>query len=190
MSNIIDGRYISNNIIVKVKEETQRCLQYGVPGLAVIQIGDKIESSIYIKKKCRACTDIGFYSEVHNLAIDVTDDNVISLINDLNGNQKVSGILVQLPLPKHLDEAKILNQIAYDKDVDGFHVRNIGELALANREPAFVPCTPLGCLKILEHENIKIQGNHAVVIGKSNIVGLPMALLLFKRGCDSYGLSY
>ena len=199
MSNIIDGKYIYEQIVVNLKRElialrglrhtqalqrlqSTQYFEYAVPGLAVIQIGDKLESSVYIKKKCEACVDIGFYSEVHKLGEDVTDDTVIALINKLNANKRLNGILVQLPLPKHLNEAKILNQIACDKDVDGFHAQNIGELAMTNREPAFVPCTPLGCLKILEHENIKLTGSHVVVIGKSNIVGLPVALLLLKAG--------
>ena len=182
MSNIIDGKSISNKIIVCLNNEIQRYTEYGTPGLAVIQIGDKLESSVYIKKKCEACAGLGFYSEVHKIGADATDGIVISLINELNANSKINGILVQLPLPKHLNEAKILNQIAYNKDVDGFHAQNMGELAMKAREPAFVPCTPLGCLKILEHENIKLRGALVVVIGNSNIVGLPISLLLLKEG--------
>jgi 5,10-methylene-tetrahydrofolate dehydrogenase/methenyl tetrahydrofolate cyclohydrolase len=199
MSNIIDGKYIYEQIVSSLKRElvalrglrytkalqrlqSNQYFEYAVPGLAVIQIGDKMESSVYIKKKCEACADVGFYSEVHKLEPDVTDDSVIALIDKLNANTRVNGILVQLPLPKHLNESKILNHIACDKDIDGFHAQNIGELAMTNREPAFVPCTPLGCLKILKHENIKLTGSHVVVIGKSNIVGLPMSLLLLKEG--------
>ena len=182
MSRIIDGKYISQQIISSINDEACQYSHCGKPGLAVIQIGDKLESSVYIKKKCEACADIGFYSEVHKLGEDATDDNVISLINNLNANKRMNGILVQLPLPKHLNEAKIMNHIAYDKDIDGFHAQNMGELAMTNREPAFVPCTPLGCLEILKHENIKLTGSHVVVIGKSNIVGLPISLLLLKEG--------
>ena len=199
MANIIDGKHISEQIVSNLRRElfalrTQRhaqainrlqreqYLNYDIPGLAVIQIGDKLESSIYIKKKCQACENIGFYSEVHKLSDEVTEDEIILLIDKLNITRKIHGILVQLPLPKRLNEAKILNQITYNKDVDGFHAQNIGELAMTNREPAFVPCTPLGCLKILQHENIKLKGSHAVVIGKSNIVGLPISLLLLNEG--------
>ena len=190
MSNIIDGIYISKQTLAILKEElnviqstnTQSLLEHNTPGLAVIQVGNKLESSIYIKKKCLACSDIGFHSEVHNLDLNISNDDIILLINDLNKNPKINGILVQLPLPDHLDEPKIMNQIAYIKDVDGFHVQNIGELTLSNREPMFIPCTPLGCLKIFEYENITLIGKYVVVIGKSNIVGLPIALLLLQKG--------
>lgn len=188
MSNIIDGKYLSNEIISNLKEElntiqsmnTQFRLEHHAPGLAVIQVGNKLESSIYIKKKSQACSDIGFYSEIHNLDLNISNEDIILLINDLNNNTKINGILVQLPLPEHLNESKIMNKIAYSKDVDGFHVQNMGELAMTNRDPMFIPCTPLGCLKIFEYENIKLSGKHVVVIGKSNIVGLPIVLLLLK----------
>lgn len=182
MSNIIDGKSISNQIILSLNDDINKYSHYGKPSLAVVQVGNKLESSVYIKKKCEACSELGFYSEVHKLGEDATDDTVINLINKLNINKRMNGILVQLPLPKHLNEAKILNHIAYDKDVDGFHAQNMGELAMKYREPAFIPCTPQGCLKLLEYENIKIRGAHVVVIGNSNIVGLPMSLLLLKEG--------
>lgn len=181
MSNIIDGKTISDLILNEIKYEIEKYKNIGKPGLAVIQIGDKKESSIYIKKKCEACSLVGINSKIYKLDDTVNEKEVYDLINNLNEDKNINGILVQLPIPQHLDENYILSKINYFKDIDGFHPQNIGNLALEKRTPHYIPCTPLGCLELLKREKIEIKGKHAVVVGKSNIVGLPMALLLLKE---------
>jgi len=181
MTNIINGTEIANNIIDDLRIEAIKYKEIGIPGIAVIQIGDKKESSIYIKKKCDACAKIGFYSVVHKLDADISYDNIFYLIDKLNADNSINGILVQLPIPQHLNQERILSRVDYSKDIDGFHAQNIGNLAMKGRTPDFTPCTPLGCLELLKRENIQIRGKHAVIVGNSNIVGLPMALILLKE---------
>lgn len=181
MTNIINGTEIANTIIEDLRLETVKYKEIGIPGIAVIQIGNKKESSIYIKKKCDACKKVGFYSVVHQLDTDISQTDVFNLIDKLNCDNTINGILVQLPIPNHLDEEGILSRIDYSKDIDGFHAQNIGNLAMKGRTPYFTPCTPLGCLEILKRENIQILGKHAVIVGNSNIVGLPLALILLKE---------
>ena len=178
MINIINGKKISDLILKEIEETIEKNRIHGKPGLVVIQIGDKKESSIYIKKKREACEKVGIISQIYNLEESVSEKALCNLIDQLNNNRSINGILVQLPIPDHLNESFILNKIDYLKDVDGFHPKNIGNLALNHRLPKFIPCTPLGCMELLIRENIEIQGKHVVIIGKSNIVGLPMALLM------------
>ena len=180
-SNIIDGKLISKQILNELAIEIENYSHIGKPTLAVIQIGDRKDSTIYIKKKQEACKLIGIESRVYKFETRVSPNEVCSLLFKLNNDEDVNGILVQLPLPDHFDNEEILSKISYRKDVDGFHVRNIGNLAMSGRIPYFTPCTPLGCLELLKRYNITIKGRDVVVIGKSNIVGLPMALLLLKK---------
>ena len=179
MPTIISGKIISKQILNEIAEDIKNLSLK--PVLAVIQIGDRKDSTIYIRKKREACELIGIESRIYNFKTSVSSDEVCSLLFKLNNDDAVNGILVQLPIPEHLNNEEILSKISYRKDVDGFHVRNIGNLAMSGRTPYFVPCTPLGCFELLKRYNITIEGKHVVVVGKSNIVGLPMALLLLKN---------
>ena len=176
---IINGKEVANTILIEIKTEIEKLIKK--PVLAVIQIGDKKESTIYIKKKSEACKQVGIESKIFNFNTNVTNNEIYQLIDKLNIDVNINGILVQLPIPEHLDEEIILNKICYLKDIDGFHVQNMGSLAMNNRIPEFISCTPQGCLELLKREGVEIEGKHVVVIGKSNIVGLPMALLLMKE---------
>ena len=179
MPTIISGKIISKQILNEIAEDIKNLSLK--PVLAVIQIGDRKDSTIYIRKKREACELIGIESRIYNFKTSVSSNEVCSLLLRLNNDESVNGILVQLPIPEHLNNEEILSKISYRKDVDGFHVRNIGNLAMSGRTPFFVPCTALGCLELLKRYNITIGGKHVVVVGKSNIVGLPMALLLLKN---------
>lgn len=149
-----------------------------VPGLAVILVGSRKDSQTYVRNKKKACEGVGINSYEANLPEDCTEDDVIRHIKTFNDDPNVHGILVQLPLPRHLNEENILNAVKIEKDVDGFHPLNIGRLAMQGREPLFVPCTPKGCMELLHRYEVPIKGKRAVVIGRSNIVGMPAALLL------------
>ncbi|KAF8392599.1 hypothetical protein HHK36_022945 [Tetracentron sinense] len=152
----------------------------GVPGLAVVIIGNRKDSQSYVSMKRKACAEVGIKSFDIDLPEQVSEAEVISRVHELNAQPDVHGILVQLPLPKHINEEKVLSEISIEKDVDGFHPLNIGKLAMKGREPLFLPCTPKGCLELLSRSGISIKGKKAVVVGRSNIVGLPVALLLLK----------
>ena len=180
--NIINGKEIADQILNEIKLEMNNYKdKYPKPLLTVIQIGIKTESSIYIKKKIEACKNVGFEIKIYNLDQNINYEYICKLISDLNNDNNVNGIIIQLPIPKHLNEDEILSKIDYRKDVDGFHALNIGNLALDKRSPMFTPCTPLGCIEIFKRENIELRGKHIVVIGKSNIVGFPLVLLLLKE---------
>lgn len=181
-AKIIDGTKIAEKVreevrqgVAKMKEETGY-----VPGLATVRVGEDPASATYVRMKQRMCEKLGIRSIGHVLPEDATQDQVETLVADLNANPEVNGILVQLPLPGHIDEEAILNSIDLEKDVDGFHPMNIGRLAMKGREPLFIPCTPDGCIRLLEESDIPISGAEAVVVGRSNIVGLPVAMLLQK----------
>ncbi|PKI45410.1 hypothetical protein CRG98_034215 [Punica granatum] len=149
-----------------------------VPGLAVILVGDRAESATYVRNKKKACGHVGINSfEVH-LPANSSEEEVLKYISEFNADPNVHGILVQLPLPSHMNEQNVLNAVSMEKDVDGFHPLNIGQLAMRDREPLFVPCTPKGCMELLHRYGVNIKGKRAVVIGRSNIVGMPAALLL------------
>jgi 5,10-methylene-tetrahydrofolate dehydrogenase/methenyl tetrahydrofolate cyclohydrolase len=181
MTNIINGKKIADTILNEIREEIDKYKTLNNPKLAVIQVGNKTASSIYIKKKCEACEKVGIDSKIYYLEDTIVEEDLNNLIDKLNNDTNINGILVQLPIPKHLNESLIMSKIDYSKDVDGFHSQNIGNLAMEKREPLFIPCTPLGCLELLKREQITIKGKHAVIVGKSNIVGMPMALLLLKE---------
>lgn len=151
------------------------------PGLAVIIIGDRPDSILYVNKKKEMCEKVGIKSKIVQLSSTVSQENVLAMITAFNDDPEVHGILIQLPLPEHLNEEKILHRVKLEKDVDGFHATNMGFLAMEKRVPKFIPCTPKGCMTLLKEENIELQGKHVVVVGKSNVVGLPVSLLMMKE---------
>jgi methylenetetrahydrofolate dehydrogenase (NADP+)/methenyltetrahydrofolate cyclohydrolase len=149
------------------------------PGLGVILVGDNPASRVYVRNKLKACADAGIHSELVEFPVTVAESEVLARIRALNVDPSIHGILVQLPLPSQVAQTKVLETIAVEKDVDGFHVENIGSLVVG--KPAFAPCTPAGCMAMLDHIGVRIEGQEAVVIGRSNIVGKPMALMLLQR---------
>lgn len=179
----LEGKYFAGKIKEKVREEVLAIeKRYGItPGLAVIIVGQDPASKVYVANKHRSCSEVGMRSEVIEMPEETTKEELLQKIEMLNQDQKIHGILVQLPLPKHIhaDEAEILEKIDPNKDVDGFHPVNAGRLATGQEH--LVPCTPLGCIRMLELEGIEIAGNRAVIIGRSNIVGKPMFHLLLAR---------
>ena len=182
-AQLIDGKNISGKLKTKIKTIIQNQQEQGgkVPGLAVILIGEDPASSIYVRNKREACKEVGIHSIYHHLAADVLEADLLGLINILNQDDTVDGILLQLPLPAHLDADKILESISPKKDVDGFHPYNLGRLA--QRRPLLRPCTPYGIMLLLDHIHQIYKGKHAVVVGASNIVGRPMMLELLIAGC-------
>ena len=179
-AKIIDGRAIAKEMRQEIAAEVEQLkAEHGItPGLATVLVGEKPASQSYVRMKRRACEKAGILSFGHYLPEEATQEEVEGLIHDLSADPTVHGILVQLPLPRHLDEEAILGSVALEKDVDGFHPINIGRLAMKGREPLFVPCTPHGCMVLLERAGAQIEGAEAVVLGRSNIVGLPVAMLL------------
>ena len=178
MAKIIDGKAISAQVRAELAEETKLFEKENgfLPGLAVVIVGDDPASHVYVRNKARACDEVGFYSETHELPKETTQEDLEALIDRLNADEKIHGILVQLPLPKHLDEEKILLKISPNKDVDAFHPYNVGKIMIGNY--SFLPCTPAGIMVLLERSGIAIEGKKCVVVGRSNIVGKPMAMLL------------
>jgi methylenetetrahydrofolate dehydrogenase (NADP+)/methenyltetrahydrofolate cyclohydrolase len=175
---LIDGKSLANKIHTQVANEVEKLKQEQniVPGLAVILVGDDPASHAYVKMKAKACEKVGFYSITHNMPDTISQDEIIATIEMMNNNPRIDGILVQLPLPKHIDTNKILEVIDPKKDVDGFHPYNVGRLA--TNLDGFVPCTPLGVMKMFEEYDIDLEGKDVCVVGASNIVGKPMAALL------------
>ena len=181
MATIIDGKRISGEIRAEIAEQTKQFNQkyQTVPGLAVIIVGQDPASCVYVRNKHKACAEVGFYSEVHELPGNSTEQEVMALIDQLNGQENIHGILVQLPLPKHLDEQKILLSIKPEKDVDAFHPYNVGKIMIGDYQ--VLPCTPAGVMQLLARSGVSASGKHCVVIGRSNIVGKPMAMLLLHQ---------
>ena len=181
-ANIIDGKQIGQEIRDEVRIAVEKRQENGlpVPGLATVLVGENPASQVYVRNKQKACAEVGINSFGHKLPEDASQEDVESLVRSLNADPSVNGILVQLPLPRHLDEEKVLSVIDLNKEVDGFHPINIGRLAQKGREPAFIPCTPAGCMVLLERAGANLSGANAVVLGRSNIVGMPVALLLVK----------
>lgn len=176
-ATMIDGRAVAKAFKEDIARRTQEMILSGVtPHLAVVLVGENPASQVYVRNKENSCIRAGMRSSVIRLPEDCTQDELEQTVTKLNQDASVHGILVQLPLPKHLDEARVLRLIDPDKDVDGFHAMNSGRLM--NGQPGFVPCTPLGVMELLKAYNIPVAGKHAVVIGRSNIVGKPMAMLL------------
>lgn len=178
MAKLIDGKLISAQIRAEIKEETAAFQQEKgyLPGLAVVIVGEDPASQVYVRNKKRACEEVGFYSEVHELPAETTQEELNALVDRLNADAKIHGILVQLPLPKHLDETEVLLRIDPAKDVDAFHPYNVGKIMIGDYD--FLPCTPAGVMALLERSGIDPNGKKCVVVGRSNIVGKPMAMLL------------
>ena len=179
----IDGKAFSQTVLEKIREEhSQLKEKYGKPaGLAVVIVGNNPASQVYVKNKIRACENVGFYSENIELDENISEKELLQEIDKLNKNDRIDGILVQLPLPAHINELKIIDSISPEKDVDGFHVSNIGKMVIGD-ETGFLSCTPYGIMQLLEEYKIEISGKDAVIIGRSNIVGKPMALMLIQKG--------
>ncbi len=177
-AKIIDGKLIAKSIREEIKKKTEELIrQHGIqPGLAAVIVGDNPASRVYVNSKRKACAEVGIYSEEHALPKEMAQEDLLKLINQLNSNPKIHGILVQLPLPKQIDEKTIINSVSPYKDVDGFHSLNVGNLLLGS--PTFIACTPLGIMKLIQSTGVEIKGKHAVVVGRSNIVGKPVAILL------------
>lgn len=182
-AQLIDGKLIAQQVRDEVGSAVAKRLAAGKskPTLAAVLVGDRVDSQTYVKAKGKACEELGMGSITQRLAEQTSQDELEALIRKLNADPGVHGILVQLPLPSHLNEERVLQLINIEKDVDGFSPINIGRLAQKGREPLFVPCTPYGCIYLLEKSGVKIEGANAVVLGRSNIVGMPAALLLIGR---------
>lgn len=181
-AKIIDGKLTAETIRLEVAAAVAERVKAGrsKPGLATVLVGDDPGSHTYVRSKHKACLEAGIESFGHELPATATQAEVEQLVMDLNADSRVNGILVQLPMPSHIDEESVLKAISIEKDVDGFHPLNIGRLAQKGREPLFIPCTPAGCIYLLEKELPKLEGANAVVLGRSNIVGMPVALLLVR----------
>ena len=180
-ARIIDGKALSDTIKQEVAQRVVSLKSQDVtPGLAVVLVGEDPASTVYVRNKAAACEKAGLHSEVIRLPADITETALLDVVKGLNVNPAIHGILVQLPLPAHLDAAKVIETIAAEKDVDGFHISNAG--LLMTGQPLFRPCTPYGVMKMLESENVTLRGAEAVVVGASNIVGKPMAMLLLAAG--------
>ena len=179
-AKLIDGKAIAESLREEVKQKVKERVAKGLPapGLATVIIGDNPASKVYVRMKQKACQEAEIISVGHELPADATQDEVESLVRTLNEDSNIHGILVQLPLPAGLDEEHVLNTISLQKDVDGFHPINIGRLAQKGREPLFIPATPAGVIYLLEHSGAQLEGANAVVLGRSNIVGMPVSLLL------------
>jgi len=180
-ARIIDGKAVAEAVLAEVRQRAAALKEKKevIPGLAVVLVGDNPASQVYVRRKSQTCEKLGFYSEVHRLDADVPQQQVADLIARLNADARIHGILVQMPLPKHLDENALVQAIDPRKDVDGFHPANMGKLALGL--DGFVPCTPLGIRELLLRNQIDPAGRFAVVVGRSNIVGRPLALLLMRK---------
>ena len=179
---IIDGKALSDKILKEIENEHSE-LQAKVgrkAGLAVIIVGENPASQIYVRNKIRACERVGFHSETIRLDENITEENLLLEIEKLNNDNNIDGILVQLPIPKHINELKVINAISAEKDVDGFHTTNIGKMMIGD-ETGFLPCTPAGVIQMFEEYNIDLEGKDVLVIGQSNIVGKPMTLLLINK---------
>jgi methylenetetrahydrofolate dehydrogenase (NADP+)/methenyltetrahydrofolate cyclohydrolase len=179
-ARIIDGKAHATALRADLKVSLAALAARGIrPSLAVVVVGDDAASRTYVRNKVRACEEAGVASQVHQFPVDASDDQLLACVGELNSDSRIDGVLIQLPLPGHIDEARILAAVVPEKDVDGFHVHSAGALLVG--APHFVPCTPAGIMYLLEKEKIPIAGQHAVVLGRSNIVGKPLALLLLQK---------
>ncbi|MBR2388746.1 MAG: bifunctional methylenetetrahydrofolate dehydrogenase/methenyltetrahydrofolate cyclohydrolase FolD [Clostridia bacterium] len=178
MAKIIDGKAISKDIREEIKNEVAERVANGLcrPGLAVIIVGEAPASQVYVRNKKKGCEEVGFYSEVYELPAETTQGELNALVDKLNADDKIHGILCQLPLPKHLDENEVILRIDPKKDVDAFHPYNVGKIMIGDYD--FLPCTPAGVMALLERSGIEVSGKECVVVGRSNIVGKPQAMLL------------
>ena len=181
MANIIDGKGISKEVRQELKDKCDKLFnEYGKrPGLAVIIVDNDPASKVYVNNKEKACAEVGYYSEVYRLDENTSEEELLNLVDKLNNDENIDGILCQLPLPKHLDETKVILKIDPDKDVDAFHPSNVGKIMIGNY--SFLPCTPAGVMKLIESTGVDICGKECVVVGRSNIVGKPQAMLLLQK---------
>ncbi|MFN8387581.1 MAG: bifunctional methylenetetrahydrofolate dehydrogenase/methenyltetrahydrofolate cyclohydrolase FolD [Anaerolineales bacterium] len=182
-AQLIDGKQIAGQVREEVAANVAKRIAAGKskPTLATVLVGERVDSATYVSSKQKACAELGMGSVSKNLPGDISQEELEQVIKSLNDDKSVHGILVQLPLPSHLDEERVLQLVGIEKDVDGFSPLNIGRLAQKGREPLFVPCTPYGCIYLLEKSGVQIEGANAVVLGRSNIVGMPAALLLIGK---------
>ena len=181
-AKVIDGKKVAARVrdeIAAAVAEMKEKHNY-TPGLATVLVGEDPASATYVRSKQRMCEQLGIRSIGHKLPAETSQEELVELVAKLNADPEINGILVQLPLPKHIDEETVLNTIDLEKDVDGFHPVNIGRLAMKGRTPLFIPCTPTGCMELLADAGVEMNGAEAVIVGRSNIVGLPMAMLLQK----------
>jgi methylenetetrahydrofolate dehydrogenase (NADP+)/methenyltetrahydrofolate cyclohydrolase len=179
-AQIIDGKQVAADMRAELKEEVAKLKEQGiVPGLGVILVGEDPASKSYVTAKERTCEEIGIYSDDNRLPAETTQEDLIALVEKMNNDPKINGILVQLPLPKHLNEAEVLLAIDPDKDVDGFHPMNVGKMVIG--EKAFLPCTPHGVIQLLIRSGVTIEGANVVIVGRSNIVGKPLANMLMQK---------
>ncbi|MEW6621659.1 MAG: bifunctional methylenetetrahydrofolate dehydrogenase/methenyltetrahydrofolate cyclohydrolase FolD [Bacillota bacterium] len=179
-AKVIDGKALGQKLREKMKSEVEELKSKGIqPGLAVVLVGEDPASKVYVNSKHKSCIEIGMYSEVHRLAEDTSQEELLELIEKLNTDNKIHGILVQLPLPKHINEKAVIDSIASAKDVDGFGPENVGNLVIG--DDCFYPCTPYGCMVMLEEIGFDLKGKKAVVVGRSNIVGKPIAMMLLAK---------
>ena len=178
---IIDGKAVSQQTREKIAVETNELKEKtGItPGLAVVIVGDDPASRVYVNNKKKACAEVGFYSEEHALPAETTQEELVKLVKELNSREEIDGILVQLPLPKHIDEKAVIEAISPKKDVDAFHEQNVGKIMIGNY--SFLPCTPAGIVELIDSIGVDVTGKECVVIGRSNIVGKPMAMLMLHK---------
>lgn len=184
-AEIIDGKAIAQQSNANLARRVEKRLQQGLrrPGLAVVMVGNDTASKIYVRNKHRACESVNFFSQIHYLPADVSEAAILRLIDELNENEAIDGILIQLPLPQNCNSTTVLQRVSAHKDVDGFHPLNIGRLC--QRAPLLRPCTPKGIMQLLKHHHVTTFGLNAVVVGASNIVGRPMCLELLLAGCTT-----
>ncbi len=182
-ATIIDGNVVADKMRSEIKVQAEAFEQkHGYPpGLGVILVGDDPASKMYVRMKRRACKRVGMHSVAHLMPTSSTQDEILTCVRELNEDPKIHGILVQLPLPKHVDEQAVLREVVLEKDVDGFHPLNIGALAMKGLEPSFTPATPTGVMALLDEVGAELSGANAVIVGRSNIVGMPVSLMLLKR---------
>src|SRR5690606_4738983 len=179
-AQIINGKELVADIREQLEQEVESLGSEGIrPGLAVVLVGEDPASAVYVRSKAKACEQVGIHSEVYKLPAETSQEDLLSLIERLNGDSNINGILVQLPLPSHINEDAVIDSISVDKDVDGFHPISVGNLVIG--KPSFLPCTPAGVIEIIRRTGVSMAGKRAVVIGRSNIVGKPMSLLLLRE---------
>jgi 5,10-methylene-tetrahydrofolate dehydrogenase/methenyl tetrahydrofolate cyclohydrolase len=179
---LLDGKHISNEIKNELKKRILKLNKKGIkPGLGIILVGNRPDSEIYVRMKKKACNEIGIINYDVNLEEKVSEEKIIEEIEMMNNNNNIHGILIQLPLPSHINKEKVISCVKLEKDVDGFHPYNIGKLALKRLNNLMIPCTPEGCIELLDRYKIEIQSKHVVIVGRSNIVGMPLSLLFLHR---------